>query len=205
MVQIAPLPLVRGANNMKRWIYVVDDQVPVMETAVLIMRSIDPQWEVSGFKDPLTALAAVRAKAPDLILSDQLMPEMLGSQLLENVREISPTTIRIIMSGFVALNKRALPTSAHQYIAKPFDTIKLRETIRRSFAAQERVVDKSLQASPPRCVRFLRCPRPITRSCGSWRTTAMACQRSRAWWPKMPGCPLKCCNWPILLCSVKAI
>lgn len=62
MVQIAPLPLVRGANNMKRWIYVVDDQVPVMETAVLIMRSIDPQWEVSGFKDPLTALAAVQGQ-----------------------------------------------------------------------------------------------------------------------------------------------
>jgi HD-like signal output (HDOD) protein len=124
----------------------VDDQVPVMETAVLIMRSIDPQWEVTGFKDPVTALAAVRAKAPDLVLSDQLMPEMLGSQLLEHVREISPTTIRIIMSGFVALNKRALPTSAHQYIAKPFDTIRLRETIRRSFAAQERVADKSLQA-----------------------------------------------------------
>jgi HD-like signal output (HDOD) protein len=131
---------------MKKCIYVVDDQELVMETAVLIMRSIDPEWEVSGFKDPLAALAAVRAKPPDLILSDQLMPEMLGSQLLELVREIAPTAIRIIMSGFVALNKRALPTSAHQYIAKPFDTIKLRETIRRSFAAQDRVADKGLQA-----------------------------------------------------------
>jgi HD-like signal output (HDOD) protein len=130
---------------MKKCIYVVDDQVPVMETAVLIMRSIDPQWEVSGFKDPLQALAAVQAKAPDLILTDQVMPEMLGGQLLEQVRTISPTTIRIIMSGYVALNKRALPTSAHQYIAKPFDTIKLREMVRRSFAAQERMADKGLQ------------------------------------------------------------
>jgi HD-like signal output (HDOD) protein len=65
--------------------------------------------------------------------------------LLDQVRSHSPPTNRIIMSGFVALNKRALPTSAHQYIAKPFDTIKLRETIRRCFAAQDRVKDKALR------------------------------------------------------------
>jgi HD-like signal output (HDOD) protein len=130
---------------MKRCIYVVDDQPAVMETAVLILRSV-AQWEVTGFKDPLEALAAVQTKAPDLVLSDQLMPGILGSQLLEQVRAISPTTIRVIMSGYVPLNKLALVTSAHQYIAKPFDAMKLRDTIRRSFAAQERLADKGLQA-----------------------------------------------------------
>ncbi len=44
------------------------------------------------------------------------------------------------------LNKLALVTSAHQYLSKPFDTFKLREMIRRSFAAQDRVRDKGLQA-----------------------------------------------------------
>ena len=130
---------------MKKCVYVVDDQAPVMETAVLIVRSINPQWEVKGFLEPLEALASVRARAPDLILADQLMPGMLGSQLLEHVRTLSPATIRIIMSGYVALNKLELLTSAHQYLAKPFDGIKLRETIRRSFAAQERVVSHGLQ------------------------------------------------------------
>jgi HD-like signal output (HDOD) protein len=131
---------------MKKRIYVVDDQAPVMETAVLVLRSIDPQWEVTGFKDPYLALAAIKTKAPDLVLADQIMPEMQGSQLLESVRTISPTTIRIIMSGYVALNRVSLITSAHQYLAKPFDAVKLKETIRRSFAAQERISDKGLQA-----------------------------------------------------------
>jgi HD-like signal output (HDOD) protein len=72
---------------------------------------------------------------------------MLGSELLEQVRAISPTTMRVIMSGYVPLTKLALVTSAHQYIAKPFDALKLRDTIRRSFAAQERIVDKGLQAT----------------------------------------------------------
>src|SRR5208283_5383015 len=122
--------------TMKRCIYVVDDEAEVTDTAVLIMRGMDSQWEVTGFKDPLEALAAVRAKAPDLILADQLMPQMQGSQLLEQVRAVSPKTIRIIMSAHAGLNKLTLITSAHQYIAKPFDTIELRRVIGRSFAAQ---------------------------------------------------------------------
>jgi len=133
-------------HDMKRCIYVVDDQGPVMETAVLILRRIDPQWEVKGFKDPLQALAAIEAKAPDLVLSDQLMPGMEGSQLLEKVRALSPTTIRIIMSGYVPLTTLAFITSAHQYIAKPFDAIKLRDTVRRSLAARERIADPGLKA-----------------------------------------------------------
>ncbi len=132
-------------SAMKRTIYVVDDQAGVLETAVLILRCIDAEWEVEGFKNPLDALAAVKAKAPDLILSDQLMPGMIGSQLLEEVRALSPATIRVIMSGYVALNKLTLITSAHQYLAKPFDTAKLRDLIQRGFAARERITDPGLQ------------------------------------------------------------
>ncbi len=130
---------------MKRCIYIVDDQVAVLETAVLILRGTDDLWDVAGFSDPLEALAAVKTKAPDLILSDQLMPGMQGSQLLEEVRTIAPATIRVIMSGYVSLSKLTLITSAHQYIAKPFDIAKLRELVQRSFSAQERIINKGLQ------------------------------------------------------------
>ncbi len=116
-----------------------------METAVLILRGIESQWEVEGFSDPFTALAAVKATPPDLVLSDQLMPGMQGSQLLEEIRNIAPGAIRIIMSGYVSLNRLTLITSAHQYIAKPFDIGRLREVLRRSFAAQERIQNCGLQ------------------------------------------------------------
>jgi HD-like signal output (HDOD) protein len=131
---------------MKRCIYIVDDQLPVLETAVIILRSMDVQWEVAGFSDPLEALAAVKVRAPDLILSDQLMPGMQGSQLLEEVRKIAPAVIRVIMSGYVSLSKLTLITSAHQYMAKPFDIARLRDLVQRSFAAQERIVNKGLQS-----------------------------------------------------------
>ncbi len=133
-------------TSIKKCIWIVDDQVPVLESAVLILRTVDPQWEVTGFSDAFKALEAIQSKAPDLILSDEVMPGMLGSQLLEQVRILSPSTIRIIMSGCVSLSRLALITSAHQYLAKPFDVIELRQTIRRTLAAQERVPDKGLHA-----------------------------------------------------------
>ena len=130
---------------MNKSIYVVDDQQPVADTAVLVLRRINPAWEVIGFTDPLQALAAIKAKPPDLVLSDQVMPAMSGSQLLEQVRLIAPGTIRIIMSGYVPLNELTVITSAHQYLAKPFDTVKLQESVQRSFAARERIKDKGLE------------------------------------------------------------
>jgi HD-like signal output (HDOD) protein len=50
------------------------------------------------------------------------------------------------MSGCVALDKLTLITSAHQYIAKPFDAFKLRDLIERTFVAQERIANHGLQA-----------------------------------------------------------
>lgn len=131
---------------MKRLVYVVDDQPSVLQTAVLIVQSIDPDWNVSGFNGPAEALVAVKAAAPDLILSDQIMPGMQGSELLEEVRKVSPNTVRIIMSGHVAFGQLSMITSAHQYIAKPFDVQKLKALVLRTLAAHERMRENGLQS-----------------------------------------------------------
>ncbi len=135
----------RHLKNVKRSIYVVDDQSPVVEMTVLFLRHISADWEVAGFTDPLAALEAVKARAPDAVLTDQVMPGMLGSELLERIRDICPFAVRLIMSGCVTMDKLALITSAHQYIAKPFDAAKVRDLILRSFSAQERIVNHGLK------------------------------------------------------------
>lgn len=129
---------------MAKLIYVVDDQGAVLETAVFVLQCVDPGWEVVGFNDPLKALEAVKNKSPDLVLSDQIMPRMQGSQLLEEIRLISPGTIRIIMSGYVEMGKLSLITSAHQYIAKPFDAFGLRDLVQRAFAGQQKIQNSGL-------------------------------------------------------------
>ncbi len=68
-----------------------------------------------------------------LIISDQQMPEMKGSELLEKAKEITPDTIRFLITGYAdmdavteALNKGAI----HRYISKPWDTKTFSEAIR---------------------------------------------------------------------------
>jgi HD-like signal output (HDOD) protein len=130
---------------MVRSIYIVDDQPEVLEIAVAIIRSVMPEVVATGFKDPLQALTAIKANPPDLILSDQLMPGMSGGQLLEEARTVAPGTLRIVMSGFVPLDGLTVITSAHQYVAKPFDAPQLKRILERTFAARDRVPDKKLQ------------------------------------------------------------
>jgi HD-like signal output (HDOD) protein len=124
---------------------VVDDQEALLDVTVMSLRCMNKEWEVSGFNDPQAALEATKAHEPDAVLSDQMMPGMEGSKLLEGIRSVSPHTIRFIMSGYVALDKLTLITSAHQYIAKPFEAKKLKEMMQRSFAAQERIFNQGLQ------------------------------------------------------------
>lgn len=130
---------------MRRTIYVVDDQAAVMETVVLALKSLGRDWEVIGFREPFAALDAVKISPPHALLTDQVMPGMQGTELLEQVRLLAPNTIRLIMSGCVALDKLTLVTSAHQYLAKPFDAIELRNVLARSFAAQDRMLNHGLQ------------------------------------------------------------
>ncbi|HEX3718988.1 MAG TPA: HDOD domain-containing protein [Verrucomicrobiae bacterium] len=130
---------------MQPTIYIVDDQPEVLETAILVVRGVMPEALVTGFTNPEKALAAIQSNPPRLILSDQIMPGMQGSELLEEVRLAAPGTLRIMMSGYVALDQLHVITSAHQYVAKPFDALELKELLRRTFAAQDRFGDKRLQ------------------------------------------------------------
>ncbi len=81
------------------------------------------------------ALEQMKDRKPpfSLILTDQRMPGMLGTQFLEKAKHISPDTIRYLITGYSdvraiqdAVNKGAI----HRYIAKPWDNDELMETIR---------------------------------------------------------------------------
>jgi CheY-like chemotaxis protein len=66
------------------------------------------------------ALQALEAKPFDIVVTDMRMPGMDGATLLTKVREISPITVRIILSGHTELEAAmcAIPV-AHRFLAKP--------------------------------------------------------------------------------------
>lgn len=65
------------------------------------------------------------ASAPfSMIISDQRMPGMTGAELIAQVKEISPNTIRFLLTGYADVNAvtQAVNQGAiHRYIAKPWN------------------------------------------------------------------------------------
>jgi CheY-like chemotaxis protein len=70
---------------------------------------------------------------PDLILLDLHLPDMLGDQVLENLRS-SPTTKQIpvvIVSADATAGhiRRLLEAGANEYLTKPLDLVRLLEVL----------------------------------------------------------------------------
>ncbi|NUM79271.1 response regulator, partial [bacterium] len=106
-------------ENRKPKILIVDDEVEILK---ILKKTLEDDYEIitaSKAKDALSKLDSVK-----VILSDQRMPEMTGSEFLKKVRETHPDIVRIIMTGYSDMN--ALIESVNQgeifrYMSKPWD------------------------------------------------------------------------------------
>jgi response regulator RpfG family c-di-GMP phosphodiesterase len=125
--------------NRKCSLLVVDDEPYILLTlSALLGREFDL----------LTADCAESAqkvfaqREVDLILTDQKMPYMSGVQLLEWVRQHSPRTIRLLMTGFAELEDAIEAINrgkVYRYLFKPWRAEELLHILReacRSFTLE---------------------------------------------------------------------
>jgi DNA-binding NtrC family response regulator len=99
---------------------VVDDEVELMHA---LRDTLTAQgFAVVGVTSGADALAALRARPFDLLLSDLMMPGMDGIQLLKAALEIDPDLVGIIMTGqgSVPTAVEAMKIGAFDYLLKPF-------------------------------------------------------------------------------------
>ncbi len=116
-------------------IYYVDDDAAILEIFSSFLKEVDPGLGLQTFLRADQALEAVRRCPPDVIISDHQMPEMNGTQLLEQIRQISPATIRILLSGYIqGLDNIG---AAQQCLAKPVSYFDLVQTIRQAITARD--------------------------------------------------------------------
>jgi DNA-binding NtrC family response regulator len=99
---------------------VVDDEVELMRA---LCESLGEEgFETHGLSDPARAPEALRAGEFDLLLSDLMMPNTDGIQLLRTALEIDPGLVGIIMTGQGTIQTavEAMKAGAFDYILKPF-------------------------------------------------------------------------------------
>jgi two-component system, probable response regulator PhcQ len=115
-------------------ILLVDDERNVLSALSRILRhDWGDQALIETHHNPLHALEQVRTRQYDVVMSDYRMPEMDGIALLTAVRELQPTTARVILSGItdfdvlmVAINEVGIS----RFLAKPWDDAEVVKAVR---------------------------------------------------------------------------
>ena len=116
-------------------ILLVDDEQPVLDS---LLSALD--WAEYGFKNIHTALSASAALDVlsshniDLLVSDILMPDMNGLEMLKIVRSRYPSTHCVLLSAHSKFEyaRDALRLGVENYLLKPIDVVELRETVYRT-------------------------------------------------------------------------
>jgi PAS domain S-box-containing protein len=110
------LPLGNGETVM-----LVDDEEVLVRLGEEMIARLG--YEPVGYTSSTEALQAFRADPQrfDVVLSDETMPGMTGSQLVERIRAIRPDIPILLMSGFAAapLAARAAAVGASEVLNKP--------------------------------------------------------------------------------------
>ena len=131
---------------MKLDILFVDDEVNVVHGLKRMLRPLRKEWNFYFAFSGKEALKILEEDHIDVIVSDMIMPEMSGAELLEKVKEKYPSIIRYILSGY-SKETFALQSAktAHQFIAKPIAPDELKEKIVRSHKLYTCLEDERLR------------------------------------------------------------
>ncbi len=84
-------------------------------------------------------LAMLKKKSYDLVLLDLMMPEMSGSEVLEQIRAYDENIIIVIITGFATIESavETLKKGVYDYIPKPFSPDDLRNVVRKGLERRE--------------------------------------------------------------------
>ena len=88
-------------------------------------------YDVEVFEDPRKALNRINEKEFDIVITDIMMADVNGIQVLEEVQKKSAKTKVIIITGYatVALAREAMDKGAFDMIANPFRPDDLRSVV----------------------------------------------------------------------------
>ena len=118
---------------MKHTVLFVDDEPMVTEGLKRALRK-EP-YRILSARSGKEALAMLELEKVDVIVSDERMEGMSGSELLSIVRKRRPNTIRMILTGHASLDAaiRAINEGEiYRFFTKPCNEIDLAVTIRQA-------------------------------------------------------------------------
>lgn len=128
-------------GRFKCSLLVVDDEPSILETLKLLLT---PEFDVLTADCADAAQQIFAQREIDILLTDQKMPRVSGVQLLEWVKDKSPRTIRLMMTGFAELEETISAINRGQvfrFLLKPWQPEHLQDVLRT--AAKTFILERS--------------------------------------------------------------
>ena len=122
---------------MKRILF-VDDESNILDGIRRLLHVDRKRWDMQFAIGGEAALRACEAGKFDVVISDMRMPGMDGATLLGHIRDLYPSTARLILSGYAEekLATRAVGV-AYRVLSKPCNGPELQATIERVCTLQD--------------------------------------------------------------------
>jgi two-component system, LuxR family, response regulator FixJ len=130
---------VKDSDTAREHVYVVDDDAAVRD-ALSVMLTLEG-FQVFGFADGESFLAAVRCDRPDCIILDVHMPGRSGLDVLKELQQQRTCAVPLfIISGHgdIPMAVDAIKNGALDFIEKPFHAETLVTRIREAITAARR-------------------------------------------------------------------
>lgn len=132
------LPQAFAATSPERTLLLLDDEENVVRSLVRLFRR--DGYQILTATSVREAFHLLASQNVQVIVSDQRMGDMNGTEFLTRVRDLYPDTIRMVLSGYTdlatiteAINRGAI----YRFLTKPWNDDELREHIRAAFRAHE--------------------------------------------------------------------
>ena len=126
---------------MRPAILFVDDEENILSALVRIFRKED--YEVLTANSGAEGLKIAESREIALVISDHRMPGMTGVEFLSRIKEISPDTVRIMLTGYADLESTIAAINmgeVFRFISKPWSDSDLKLTVKQSLDYRDLVL-----------------------------------------------------------------
>jgi len=122
-------------------ILIIDDEAVVLDSCTEILAGAN--YQIATASEGNLGLRLVREFEPDLVFVDLKMPGLPGMGVLEKLRELDPTVVAIVITGYATVNSavEAMKKGAYDFLPKPFTPDEFRLITRRGLEKRRLVLE----------------------------------------------------------------
>jgi DNA-binding NtrC family response regulator len=122
---------------VKRSILYLDDEPVILD---LFQEMFSDEYDIRIAHNVNEAKSALDERRADIIISDQRMPEILGTEFLRQIAETYPTSYRVMLTGNARVGDVIREISAgtiNLFVAKPWTEDGMRQALERASTSFE--------------------------------------------------------------------